>query len=281
MRENPTIKIKSRFGHEIFAVTIAKILKMKVLICPEKDDKTSYEEEAETILNVMSFFYDDMRIVPFNARKMISSWDIVADLCNGNLKEEIWDIYFSEVLEPQWNPKPDYHLSSKLFAFVPQKLISDGKCGVTATQQSVDPSVLDFLKDADAQPVLLQHFNKISDLPAVQKLADEFGAYVPGLTENEEVLGMRGVPHAAYYQLYKKLDGCIGIAGTHTWYLLAMFPECKQIILYNRNGVEDWELIASTARLRGRKVWAIGYDETTDMPHLREEIYAKYWQYFL
>ena len=281
MRENPTIKIKSRFGHEIFAVTVAKILGMKVLICPEKDDKAAYEEEAQAILSVMSFFYDDMRIVPFCARNLVQSWDIVADLRSGKIKEEIWDIFFSDTLEPQWEAKPYYNLSSRLIGFVPQKLVSDGGCGITAAQQSVDPSVLDFLKDEDCQTVLLQHFNKTADLPAVQKLADEFGAYVPGLTENIEVLGMRGVPHAAYYNLYKQLYGSVGIAGTHTWYLLAMFPGCRQIILYNRNGVEDWAMIAASARLRGRKVWAIGFDDSTNMADLREKVKACYYQHFL
>lgn len=80
--------------------------------------------------------------------------------------------------------------------------------------------------------------------------------------------------------MYKALAGSVGIAGTHTWYLLAMFPETPQIILYNRNGVEDWEEIAEAMRKGGRKVWAVGFDENTDFSVLAKEIEEKYLEIF-
>lgn len=106
----------------------------------------------------------------------------------------------------------------------------------------------------------------------VKSLASKLGMYVPGLTENPELLGMRGVEHRLYYNLYRQLDGSVGIAGTHTWYLLAMFPKVSQVILYNKNGIEHWQAIARAARRRGRKVVALGFDQSTDMDQLSKQI---------
>lgn len=71
--------------------------------------------------------------------------------------------------------------------FVPQKLQSDGECGVTAAQQSLNPQVLSFMKGT-ANLVLGQHFHKVNDLATVEALAKEFDLYVPGMNdENPEV----------------------------------------------------------------------------------------------
>lgn len=43
--------------------------------------------------------------------------------------------------------------------------------------------------------------------------------------------------------MYARLNASIGIAGTHTWILLTMFPEVPQVILYNNHGTERWEAI--------------------------------------
>ena len=51
-----------------------------------------------------------------------------------------------------------------------------------------------------------------------------------------------------------------------------MFPEIPQIILYNKKGVEHWEAIAQAYRKAGYNIWAIGFDEMTDMADLSREI---------
>ena len=95
--------------------------------------------------------------------------------------------------------------------FIPQKLISDGECGITAEQQSLPLAVFEFLKNKNSL-VLGQHFNKVNDIEAVRTLARDFDLYVPGLTENPEVMGIRGIQHTAYYNLYARLNATFGKA---------------------------------------------------------------------
>ena len=278
--------MKSRFGHEIWDAGMAAALGVKVKVSPTKETEEEYYSEARTIIDYMSFFYkrDMFEIVPFEKRGILSlgDWDIVSDLRSGHIPEKVWNTFFKYgALTPQWEPETDYTILFNPVLVIPQKLFTDGGCGVTAQQQSVDPEVLSFLKGGNHDLVIGQHFDKIKDLEVVKALAQSFDAYIPGLTENPEVLGLRGVPHAALYKLYKQLYGSVGIAGTHTWYLLAMCPRCKQIILYNRKGVEDWEAIAASARFHGRQVWAIGFDDSTNMTDLQEAVKACYYQHFL
>ena len=150
--------------------------------------------------------------------------------------------------------------------------------GVTAAQQSLDLGLFGFLKNEDISLVLGQHFDKGHDLEHIKKLAEEFQAYVPGMTENREVLGIRGVLHEKYLPLYVKLKASVGIAGTHTWILLTCFPEIPQIILYNIRSKEPWGEIAAAARRCGRKVYVLGFSERSDMSVLAEHLTAM-WTY--
>ncbi len=134
----------------------------------------------------------------------------------------------------------------------------------------------EFLKDRPEQLVLGQHFNKVADFNKVQKLAAEFGLYVPGMEENEEVFGIRGVPHKLYYNMYKSLRASIGIAGTHIWYMLTMFPEIPQVILFNEKGVENWKAIEAEYQKRRYDIRCIGFHEGSDMEALKQEIEQAY-----
>ena len=116
----------------------------------------------------------------------------------------------------------------------------------------------------------------MNDLPAVEALAKEFNMYVQGMTEENEVFVIRGVAHKEYYNMYSKLGMSIGIAGTHTWILLTMFPWVPQIILYNRKGVEHWEAIGKAFQAAGWPIRTIGFDEDTDMNQLSEKIKSYY-----
>lgn len=274
------IKIQSMFGHEIMALLFAKSLKLSAVIIPNKDNKEEFEKEAAKIYDNLSFFYD-VKLIPFEEKEMYEqmSWDVISDLKTGKLADEAWDAFASAKLTPcrSTSDLPKFESLSNLsgtpnILVVPQKLISDGECGVTAAQQSVNPSVFNFLKAEEAQLVLGQHFNKVADLELVKRLAEDFQMYVPGMTEDEEVFGIRGVRHCMYYNMYRQLSCSVGIAGTHTWYMLAMFPEIPQIILYNKNGVEHWEAIAAAERKSGRDIYVIGFDENTDMVELSKQI---------
>jgi len=275
MKKN--IIIKSTFGHEVMAVRFAEALGVKALIIPEKEQFEEYEKESERIFSFMRFFSPAVKQVPFNMRNMFEVRDIISELKAGKLADEEWDIFFNGNCKPTISGNlPVYHIEKPAVLFVPQKLISDGLCGITAEQQSLTPAVFNFLKQRDCQLVLGQHFNKVNDEKMVRELAAEFDLYVPGMSENTEVFGIRGVKHEMYYDMYAQLKASVGIAGTHTWIMLAMFPNIPQIILFNKNGVEHWEAIARAARRSGRRIYAIGFDENTNIVELAADIEATY-----
>ena len=271
-----TVIIRSQFGHEIMAVNFAKAFDLNVVIVPNKDEKEAYEEEAQKIFQNMSFFYNRMSIVPFEEKDNLENvWDVIGELKAGKLDNAVWDKFAASKLTPaDTTGLPTYPgMSNYNMLFIPQKLISDGECGVTAAQQSLPLSVFDFLKSTKGL-VLGQHFHKVNDLETVKNLAREFNLYVPGLTENPEVFGIRGVQHKAYYNMYARLNASIGIAGTHTWIMLTMFPEIPQVILYNTHGVEHWEAIERAFRNKGYNIRCIGFDENSDLKKLSQELEA-------
>lgn len=271
------ILISSQFGHEIMALNFAKAFGAEVVIVPKKDEQDAYEAEARKIYDNMSFFYPKMRIVPFTERINVEAEDIIGSLKAGTLHNSVWDIFAGCGLTPNEDTDelPEYPgLSDKRnILFVPQKLVSDGECGISAEQQSLPLAVFDFLKEeTGANLVLGQHFHKVNDLEKVQKLADAFRLYVPGMDEHPEVFGIRGVQHKMYYNMYAQLAGSVGIAGTHTWFMLTMFPWIPQVILFNNHGVERWKAIEKAYRKRGYNIRCIGFDENSSLKQLAKEI---------
>lgn len=257
---------------------------MPVALIPAKETEEEYEAESEKILANLSFLSNDIVRVPFAERQKYDamSWDIIADLKAGKLADEMWEKFVTARLVPTQNtntlPKfRSMRANRRNMLIIPQKLISDGECGVTAQQQSLSPDVFNFLKEQkEYQLILGQHFNKVNDKPAVEALAKEFSMYVPGMSENPEVFGIRGVAHKEYYNMYSKLGMSIGIAGTHTWIMLTMFPWIPQVILYNKKGVEHWEAIGKAFQAAGYPIRTIGFDEDTDMNQLSEKIKSYY-----
>lgn len=280
METQKFIVVRSQFGHEIMALNYAKALNMPVAIIPAKETEEEYEAESEKILANLSFLSNDIVRVPFAERQKYEamSWDLIADLKAGKLADEMWSKFVTARLVPTQNTNtlPQFRsmrANRKNLLLVPQKLVSDNACGVTAQQQSLSPEVFNFLKwQNEYQLVLGQHFNKVNDKPAVEALAKEFNMYVPGMAEENEVFGIRGVQHKMYYNMYNKLGMSIGIAGTHTWILLTMFPWIPQVILYNKKGVENWEAIGKSFQAAGYPIRTIGFDENTDMEQLSEKI---------
>lgn len=278
------IVIRSSFGHEIMALNFAKALNMPVVVIPNKEKEEEFNAESEKILANLSFLSNDIVAVPFADREKYEnmSWDLIADLKAGKLADEMWEKFVTARLVPTQNtntlPKfRSMRANRRNMLIIPQKLISDGECGVTAQQQSLNPTVFNFLKEQNEyQLVLGQHFNKVNDKPAVEALAKEFGMYVPGMSEDTEVFGIRGVAHKEYYNMYSKLGMSIGIAGTHTWIMLTMFPWIPQVILYNRKGVENWNVIGKAFQAAGYPIRTIGFDEDTDMNQLSEKIKSYY-----
>lgn len=284
METKKFIVIRASFGHEIMALNFAKALNMPVAVIPAKEIEKEYEAESEKILANMSFLSNDIVAVPFADREKYEnmSWDLIADLKAGKLADEMWEKFVTARLVPTQNTNtlPQFNgmkANRKNLLLIPQKLISDGECGVTAQQQSLNPSVFNFLKEQNEyQLVLGQHFNKVNDLQAVEALAKEFSMYVPGMSEDTEVFGIRGVQHKMYYNMYNQLGMSIGIAGTHTWIMLTMFPWIPQVILYNRKGVENWDAIGKAFQAAGYPIRTIGFDESTNMEQLSEKIESYY-----
>lgn len=282
--EKNFIVVRSSFGHEIMALNFSKALNMPVAIIPNKETAEEFEAESEKILANLSFFSNDIITVPFadRAKYEALSWDIIADLKAGKLADEMWGKFVTARLVPTQNTNtlPQFRsmrANRKNLLLVPQKLVSDGECGVTAQQQSLNPTVFNFLKGQNEyQLVLGQHFHKVNDLPAVEALAQDFNMYVPGMSENPEVFGIRGVRHEMYYNMYNKIGMSIGIAGTHTWILLTMFPWVPQVILYNKKGVEHWDVIGKAFQDAGWPIRTIGFDEETNMEQLSEKIKSYY-----
>ena len=244
------------------------------------DTREEFEAEASKIFNILSFFSKNLETVSFEERDTAEAagYDIIAELKAGTLANEVWQKFATSQLMPSFTEGlPEYKgMRNGSVLFIPQKLISDGECGVTAAQQSINPQVFTFLKEAGLPLVLGQHFHKVNDLQTVQNLAKDFNLYVPGMTENNEVLGIRGVAHEKYYNMYASLSASVGIAGTHTWILLTMFPNIPQIILFNKKGVENWKAIAQAYQANGKKIIAIGFDESTDLQELSTEIKKAY-----
>lgn len=284
METKKFIVIRSSFGHEIMALNFAKALDMPVTVIPAKEKEEEYEAESEKILANLSFLSNDIVRVPFadRAKYEALSYDIIADLKAGKLADDMWGKFVTARLVPTRNTNllPQFNgmrANRKNLLLIPQKLISDGECGVTAQQQSLSPSIFNFLKEQNEyQLVLGQHFHKENDKPAVEALAKEFSMYVPGMSEDTEVFGIRGVRHEMYYNMYDKIGMSIGIAGTHTWILLTMFPWIPQVILYNRKGVENWDAIGKAFQAAGWPIRTIGFDEDTDMNQLSEKIKSYY-----
>lgn len=272
MKKN--IVISSSFGHEIMACQFANAYGFKVLIAPKKDNIEDYDAEAGRILRVMSFFYKKLEIVPFAYRNMIENvWDVIGELKAGTLPDEVWSDFFKSTLTPTRNIVAYPELENKeCVLFVPQKLVSDGACGLNAAQQSLTPAVFDFLKKSGKQLVLGQHFNKVNDKPAVDALAEEFDLLVPGTMSHPEVYGIRGVAHEDLSGVYGGCDYCVGIAGTHTWFILAMCPWVKMVVVANKALTEHWNAIVKAARAAGRNIRLVEFDETMTGREISEQV---------
>jgi len=268
------IIISSSFGHEIMACNFAKSYGIKVLIAPKKDVKEEYNTEAERILRVMSFFYREMEIVPFEERNNIDARDIIAELKAGTLSDdEVWADFFKSTLTPTRKSYPAYpEIKEDSVLFVPQKLMSDGACGLNAAQQSLTPAVFNFLKNTGKQLWLGQHFNRVTDKPAVDALAEEFNLLVPGTVSNPDVYGIRGVAHEELAAVYGGCDYCVGIPGTHTWFILTMCPWVKMVIVANKNLTEPWRTIVKAARAAGRNIRLVEFDETMTGREISEQV---------
>lgn len=271
------VRLRDAMGHGFFTAIIAKMNNLHLAAMPDKNVEADYNAAQQATIDNFLFFERALK-VPFADKNYLNCSDPVAELSSGRFDNNLW----SQFARTRLIAKPDALVGIPAFdglkgkknvLWVPQKFITDGLCGLSAGQQSVPLEAFEFLKaKADINLVFGQHFNKVSDLANVEKTCAEYQAYLPGQTEHTEVLGIRGVQHKLYYNMYQSLKASIGIAGTHTWYMLTMFPEIPQVILYNKRGIEQWDLIGKAYRDAGYRVYPLGFDETTDFAEFSKEM---------
>lgn len=268
--------ITEGFGHGFISALIARVNNIIPVAFSTKETEEDFNNEVNQIHRNLCFALPEMRKATWEEREelLTDGWNIRQSLLAGEISAEMWKKVAEHKLTPEVAPNsPKFAgMPCDSVMFVPQKLQTDGQCGVSAAQQSLSPDLFGFLKECGYGLVLGQHFNKVNDLEKVQALSADFNLYVPGMTEDEEVFGIRGVQHEKYWNLYKRLKGCVGIAGTHTWYLLTTRPEVPQIILFNKKGVERWTEIQAAYQAAGYPIFCFGFDEQTDLKDLMEEV---------
>lgn len=154
--------------------------------------------------------------------------------------DEFWK--FDPLVSPEGIPELGINNS---IVVVPQKLITDGTSRDTAEKQSFGWDYFDRLITAfnGRKMILGQHFDKNDEIQKKEIVdrCSQRNIIVPGMNNNSSILGMRGVSLGVWTEMYKKSDFIIGIAGTHTWQILTMYPKHPQIILSNITSNEVYE----------------------------------------
>lgn len=258
--------MRSKFGHEVAICNEASRRGAKIVLLPKAENAEQHYAACYDILYFMSFFYPAQNfIIPaYEEREMYEEigQDWVADLRAGKFDQEYWNEFASHKLTPTRSNHREFSVSSDAIIWVPQKLVTDGLCGVSAEQQSLVPSFFWFMEDNEK--VLFQNFDKVNNKAAVEELAKEHPCYVPGKDEYPELFGLRGVAHEKFINLLAKAKGIVGIAGTHSWEMLTLFPWKPQIHLYNKAGVEKWDEIEKAYQAQGYPIYCRGFEDGTD-----------------
>ena len=275
--------ITSAGGHGFMELNFGKLRNQEIIACSEKGDKEEFDKETADI---------DERFSPFISNMKIATWEECSNvlkngvsyrkkLLDGEFRDNDWNDFAKTTLSLQENENlPEFegvNSASFIVMLTPQKLITDGKCGLSVEQQTIPLEVFNFFKSDTASTYLLgQHFNKVDDWDLVKNVARDFDMYIPGEKEYNHILGIRGVGHNQLFNMYKKVDMSVGVASTNTWYMLTCFPEKPQIIFYNKNGMEDWEKIAKAYQKQGYLIYTKGFDEKTDWKKFALETKALY-----
>ncbi len=259
------ILVTEGLGYGFFALLVAKAFELVPIAFSSKDTQADFEQEVEQIYSNLSFFAPTLRKAMWSERETLleSGWDVRQSLIDREITVEMWEKIAKAKLVPTIEEDlPQFRLNKHNILFIPQKLQIGGMREYSIPQQSLRPEYFYFMQQEAL--VLGQHFDKVEDLEKVEDLTYEFDLYVPGMTENEEVFGIRGVAHKKLWNLYSQLVGSIGVVGTHTWYLLACRPEVPQIILYSKDCVENWDDIAKTYRNAGYPIYSFRFEKGTN-----------------
>ncbi len=282
MKNTNIALITEGFGHGFMSMNFAKAYHLQAVAFSMKETEEEFNADVEAIFQRLSCVGKSLglRKASWEEREELLStgWNVRQDLIDGKITPDMWFDFAGTSL--QMEAEGDVPMFQSLYGngkkcnifFAPQKLQTDGACGATAGQQSLPLEVYDFMKEIDAVKILGQHFHKINDLEKVQALAEEFELYVPGMNEDQEVFGVRGVPHWKYINLYKQLDLAVGTLGTHTWVMLTCFPNIPQIVPCFEGLSEKADVLNAAYRRQGKNVFFVPYNEETAISELQDEI---------
>ena len=291
LKEKTLALITSSGGHGFMEIAFAALYKQTPVAFSEKTTPEEFAKEVDDIYNRLHEYIPGMIKASWNERQtyLTNGISYRQRLLSKKRNERISVDEFKKFATVRLSPKPDskkglpnfksISKSGHNIMLIPQKLFSDGLCGLTAKQQSVPLEAFSlFKKYSDNTYILGQHFHTVNDVAHVENLAKEFNMIVPGAQEDNEVFGLRGIKHSKFINMYKKIHLSVGVAGTHTWNMLTCHPEIPQIIIYNKKGPEKWSEIAKAYRKQGKTIYALGFDETTnweDFSKKLEQIYVK------
>ena len=161
--------ITEGFGHGFYAVRMALSLGLEVVAFSEKENREEFEAQVAQIMTNLSFIAPTMRPASWGERDALlrRGWNVRKSLLDGEITEAEWKLFAEyPALQPEIKEPLPRFLSVPRYKtnimFVPQKLVSDGQCGVSAAQQSVQPEAFNFLKALSNVTLILgQHFHRL------------------------------------------------------------------------------------------------------------------------
>lgn len=187
MEDKKYALVTSVGGHAFMELNFAAAYNQEPVVFSEKDNKEDFEKEVAEIYERFSPMFPDIKVATWDEREKFTeqgvSWR--RELLDKKIDATMWEQFAQTGLKPQVQTdlprfagiKDD----SRNILLIPQKLISDGKCGVTAQQQTVPLSAFNFFKNEKGNRYILgQHFHKVNDVENVKDVASEFNMYVPG-----------------------------------------------------------------------------------------------------
>jgi hypothetical protein len=271
------VKTADAAGHGIFSAANAILHNATLIIIPQAETAEEHENKSNQIYEILSEI-EGLKLmkISFAEREVFEKecYNPVAELKAGTYHN--WESLTSILplkFKERESPYTYYGLMGKKNTLVVfQKLISDEAFGATASMQSLSADDLtNAIWNSSDQKVYGQHFHKVNDREAVVKFANERKVYVPGLTENEEVFGIRGRKHGDYTGVYENVQKAVAIPGTHTWIMLLFYPGIRQLIPY-RSGIENWSEIAQAWRKAGYNIFTVEFNDSSSREAVRAQI---------
>lgn len=270
------IKTADAAGFGILSVALSRLHNATCVIIPQATTAEEHESKSNSIYEILSEIMDIKLIkISFAEREVFEkeAWDPIADLKAGKFTAQDWSDLAKVRLAFRRRDVPYvYHdlLGRDNTLVIFSKILSDEAFGVSAKQQSLNSwHVENIIKNGNC--VYGQHFNKVTDKDNVVKFALENKMYVPGMTENPEVFGIRGRRHGDYDGMFRACNKAVMVPGTSLWIILFFYPWIRTLIPYT-TGIEDWATIAEAWRNEGYKFYTVEFNENSNPENVKAQI---------